>query len=74
MMLSSFPRRACIVLMAGLLFGCGEKKAPPTPKTAAAEVTAITVAQRDAPVAFDFVAQTQSSREVEIRARCGLPR
>ena len=83
MMLSSFPaisaamhvslsstrsRRACIVMMASLFFGCSEQKAP-TPKAAAAEVTAVTVAQSDAPVSFEFVAQTQSSREVEIRAR-----
>jgi membrane fusion protein (multidrug efflux system) len=62
---------ACLVmligLLLGLLLGCGKKPAPPP--AAAAEVTAITIAQKDAPVAFDFVAQTQSSREVEIRAR-----
>jgi membrane fusion protein (multidrug efflux system) len=29
----------------------------------------MTVAARDTPVDFEFVAQTQSSREVEIRAR-----
>jgi len=33
------------------------------------EVTAVTVAPKDTPVEFEFVAQTQSSREVEIRAR-----
>jgi membrane fusion protein (multidrug efflux system) len=32
-------------------------------------VTVQTVAQRDTPVEFEFTAQTQSSREVEIRAR-----
>jgi membrane fusion protein (multidrug efflux system) len=32
-------------------------------------VTVMTVAQRDTPVDFQFTAQTQSSREVEIRAR-----
>jgi membrane fusion protein (multidrug efflux system) len=56
-----------LCLLLGLLLGCGKKPAPPP--AAAAEVTAITIAQKDAPVAFDFVAQTQSSREVEIRAR-----
>jgi membrane fusion protein, multidrug efflux system len=51
----------------GLFAGCSEKPAPPQrPPT---EVTAITVAAQDTPVAFEFVAQTQSSREVEIRAR-----
>lgn len=57
----------CIGVIAGLLLGCGEQ--PPPPRAAAPEVTAITVTQKDAPVAFEFVAQTQSSREVEIRAR-----
>lgn len=65
---STRSRRACIVMMAGLFLGCDEQKAP-APKAAVAEVTAITVAQTDAPVSFEFVAQTQSSREVEIRAR-----
>lgn len=36
---------------------------------ATTEVTVMTVAQRDTPVDFEFTAQTQSSREVEIRAR-----
>ena len=54
-------------LALGLLAGCG--KEPPKPQVAAPEVTAMTVSQKDAPVAFEFVAETQSSREVEIRAR-----
>lgn len=58
---------ACFAVVVGLLLGCSEKAAPP--KATAPEVTAITVVQKDAPVAFEFVAQTQSSREVEIRAR-----
>ncbi len=33
------------------------------------EVTAMTVQGRNTPVTFEYVAQTQSSREVEIRAR-----
>src|SRR5204863_8757906 len=33
------------------------------------DVTAMTVAARDTPVTLEFVGQTQSSREVEIRAR-----
>ncbi len=33
------------------------------------EVTALTVAARDVPVSFEFVAQTQSSRQVNIHAR-----
>ena len=51
----------------GALSACSEKPAPPQrPPT---EVTAVTVAAQSTPVAFEFVAQTQSSREVEIRAR-----
>jgi membrane fusion protein (multidrug efflux system) len=50
-----------------LLAGCSkETTRPPTPT---AEVTAVTVSQKDVPVPIEFVAQTQSSREVEIRAR-----
>ncbi len=45
-----------------------EKQAS-APKPAAPEVTVMTVEGRDTPVTFEFVAQTQSSREVEIRAR-----
>jgi membrane fusion protein (multidrug efflux system) len=33
------------------------------------EVTAVTVTPQDAPVSFEFVAQTQSSRQVNIQAR-----
>jgi len=54
-------------MIVGLLFGCSKQPAPPP--AAVAEVTAITVAPKDAPVTLEFVAQTQSSREVEIRAR-----
>jgi RND family efflux transporter MFP subunit len=48
--------------------GCHENKpaasAPPT-----ANVDAITVALRDVPVVFDYVGQTESSQQVEIRSR-----
>nr|WP_238812890.1 efflux RND transporter periplasmic adaptor subunit [Paraburkholderia sp. SG-MS1] len=50
-----------------LLVAC--KKHPAAPAAAAPEVTVTTVVQRDTPVDFEFTAQTQSSREVEIRAR-----
>jgi membrane fusion protein, multidrug efflux system len=50
-----------------VLVGCGEK--PSAPVAGPLEVTAIKVSAQDTPVAFEFVAQTQSSREVEIRAR-----
>jgi membrane fusion protein, multidrug efflux system len=57
-------------LSAGALFlaGCG-KEAPKAPPRGPVEVTTVTVAARDTPVAVEFVGQTQSSREVEIRAR-----
>lgn len=66
--LQEWGRGACIGVLAALLVACGEKPTP-TPKTTATEVTAVTVTKRDTPVTFEFVAQTQSSREVEIRAR-----
>lgn len=51
----------------GLLAGCGKEAAKP--QAAVPQVTAVTVSQKDTPVALEFVAETQSSREVEIRAR-----
>jgi len=50
-----------------LLAAC-EKPANEAPREPIA-VTVMTVVQRDTPVQFEFTAQTQSSREVEIRAR-----
>jgi len=50
-----------------LVAGCG--KEPVSPAHNPPEVTVMTVTARDTPVTFEFVAQTQSSREVEIRAR-----
>jgi membrane fusion protein (multidrug efflux system) len=54
-------------MIVGLLLGCSKQPAPPP--VAATEVTAVTVAAKDTPVSLEYVAQTQSSREVEIRAR-----
>jgi membrane fusion protein (multidrug efflux system) len=50
-----------------LLAAC-HKQAAEVPRQAV-EVTIMTVEPRDTPVDFEFTAQTQSSREVEIRAR-----
>lgn len=51
----------------GLLAGCGKESTAPARKPP--DVTVMTVTARDTPVTFEFVAQTESSREVEIRAR-----
>ncbi|WP_125477914.1 efflux RND transporter periplasmic adaptor subunit, partial [Caballeronia terrestris] len=60
-------RIACAGAALALLAAC-DKKPAPAPR-AAIEVTVMTVTQRDTPVEYEFTAQTQSSREVEIRAR-----
>jgi membrane fusion protein (multidrug efflux system) len=48
---------------------CACKKQAAEAPRAAVDVTVVTVEQRTTPVEFEFTAQTQSSREVEIRAR-----
>jgi membrane fusion protein (multidrug efflux system) len=53
--------------IAVLAAACSKQEAAPTPGPL--QVTALAVTPRDTPVQFEFVAQTQSSREVEIRAR-----
>lgn len=50
-----------------LCTGC--HKEPAGPPAIVTEVTVMTVQPHDTPVSFEFTAQTQSSREVEIRAR-----
>ncbi|MCS0607335.1 efflux RND transporter periplasmic adaptor subunit [Massilia solisilvae] len=50
-----------------MLGGCTKQEAQPAPGPL--QVTALTVEPRDTPVSFEFVAQTQSSREVQIQAR-----
>ncbi|RJG06427.1 efflux RND transporter periplasmic adaptor subunit [Noviherbaspirillum cavernae] len=61
------PRLACICAAIALLPACNKQAAPPPPGPV--EVTAVTIAPKDTPVSFEFTAQTQSSREVQIRAR-----
>lgn len=59
---------ASAVMLLAALPGCGKhegKKAEMRP----AEVTAVTVAPRDVPVSVEYVAQTQSSHQVNIQAR-----
>lgn len=56
-----------IMILCALPAGCKKEqaKSPPPPP----QVTAIKVEPRDVPVIFEYVAQTQSSQQVEIRAR-----
>jgi membrane fusion protein (multidrug efflux system) len=58
---------APIIATVAVLAGC--KREVPAPSAQPLQVTAVSVTPRDTPVSFEFVAQTQSSREVEIRAR-----
>ena len=51
-----------------VLAGC-EKKAPVAAERPPVEVTVLKVAPRDAAVTYEFVGQTQSSHQVQIRAR-----
>lgn len=53
---------------AGLLAGCDKEQAKSQPRPPA-EVTLIEVVPRDTPVSFEYVGQTESSRQVQIRAR-----
>jgi membrane fusion protein (multidrug efflux system) len=57
-----------VLVAAGLLAGCGKKEST-SEAGLPAEVTAITVKPVDTPVSFEYVGQTQSSHQVQIRAR-----
>lgn len=63
---SWLPGGALLTLLA--VAACG-KQPPEESPPPAIEVTTVTVAPRDTPVELEFVAETQSSRQVEIRAR-----
>jgi membrane fusion protein, multidrug efflux system len=62
-------RWALLVLAAAAVSGCNkqEAKAPAAPPVA--EVGVVKVALRDVPLTYEFVGETQSSQQVEIRAR-----
>ena len=60
-------RSVVALSLALLLAACNKETAPPV--RGPVEVSVVTVASRDTPVTIEFVGQTQSSREVEIRAR-----
>ena len=51
-----------------LLAACSKEAAAPTAPPPA-QVTSLTVKSATVPVAFEFVGQTESSQQVEIRAR-----
>src|SRR5215510_6110088 len=64
------PRHLALAFVTSIvLFAPGCKKVVPPPAPKVVDVTAVTVQPRDSPVIYEFVGQTQSSREVEIRAR-----
>ncbi|HEX7908108.1 MAG TPA: efflux RND transporter periplasmic adaptor subunit [Paraburkholderia sp.] len=60
--------RVLLTLSLSALLAACSKSAPPE-VSQPVDVAVMTVAQSDTPVDFEFVAQTQSSRAVEIRAR-----
>ena len=58
------------VVLLCTLFGAGcEKKTAAVAPATALEVTVVKVEPRDVPITFEMVAQTESSRQVEIRSR-----
>lgn len=63
--------RALMLALAAttLLAGCGKKEEAKSQGRSPAEVTVIKVATRDTPVSFEYVGQTESSHQVQIRAR-----
>jgi len=50
------------------LSACGKEEAKPQARPPA-EVSVVKIEPRDTPITFEYVAQTQSSQQVEIRAR-----
>jgi membrane fusion protein (multidrug efflux system) len=67
----SIPSRvvAAVLVGAGLLSACSNDKAPAAPQRPAPEVVVMTVAPQAIPYVSTFVAQTESSRQVDIVAR-----
>jgi len=68
---SHMLRAMCILALALIILpfpgGCGKKEAKP--KGHPSEVTVMKIVPVDTPLTFEYVAQTQSSHQVEIRAR-----
>jgi membrane fusion protein (multidrug efflux system) len=67
----SIPSRLAAVVLAGasLLSGCSADKAPAAPQRPPPEVVVMAVAPQPIPYVTTFVAQTESSRQVDIVAR-----
>jgi len=57
-----------VVVCALLVVGCKKEKTTIAP-IQTIEVTAVKVEPHDVPITFEWVAQTESSRQVDIRAR-----
>ena len=66
--LSQVFSRAAPLLLLALLGACGKAPQGPPPR-GPATVTVLAVALREVPVSYEFVAQTQSPRAVNIQAR-----
>lgn len=65
-----FPALLSIAALSAALAGCDKPAGgPPGGAMPPAPVSVITVAQRDVPVRYEYVAQTAGYREVEVRAR-----
>src|SRR6476659_1608593 len=64
-----FPTRAASVFLAGALAAGCSREAPPPPQRPAPQVTVVTVKPQSVPYIATFVAQTESSRQVDIVAR-----
>jgi membrane fusion protein (multidrug efflux system) len=61
-----FPHFVLSLVLTASLAGCGEPQAPPR---APPEVTVMKIQAKDAPVTFEYVGTTESSQQVEVRAR-----
>ena len=63
------PGTAALAYLLFVLAACGREQPKEPSQPAPVEATVLAVEVKDTPVAFEFLGQTQSSREVEIRAR-----
>jgi len=63
------PLLVSAVLCAALAATACHKMEPPPPETGPFDVSVVAVRPRDVPAVFEYVAQTQSSRQVNIQAR-----